>query len=121
MPAIPAMLLLIASNSQFAKLRLWVLPSYATSCKYKPSQASCPRKVFSSHGVAKEHEPYMELIDSSKQYVGTRPATKTQIQHVARTDLPSDSGINVSVELEVLSTKRTCVCVTDACLGDGRI
>ena len=63
----------------------------------------------------------MELVDSGKQYIGTRSATKTQIQHVARTDLPSDSGINVSVELEVSSTKRDCVCVTEAYLGDDRI
>ena len=121
MPAIPAMSLLIASNSHFATLRLWALPPYSTSSKSKPSQASFRRKIFPNHGVAEEHEPYMELVDSGKQYIGTRSATKTQIQHVARTDLPIDSGINVSVELEVSSTKRDCVCVTEAYLGDDRV
>ena len=56
----------------------------------------------------------MELVDSGKRYISTRSATKIQIQHVARTDPPSDSGINVSVELEISSTEQDCVCVTEA-------
>lgn len=118
MLAIPAMLLLIASNSYFATLRLWALPTYTTSSKSKASQALFRRKIFPSHGIAEKQEPYMELVDSGKQYISTRSATKTQIQHVARADLPSDSGINVSVELQVSSTKRDYVCVTKASLGD---
>ena len=62
----------------------------------------------------------MELVDSGKQYISTRSETKTQIQHVARTGVPSDSGINVSVELEVSSTKRDCMCLTKTYLGDAR-
>lgn len=121
MPAVPAMVVLIVSNCHLAALRLWALRPYTISSKSKPSQVLVRRKIFPGNRIAEEHEPYMELIDSGKQYIGTRSATKTQIEHVARPDLPSDSGINVSVELEISSTKRDCVCATEAYLGDVRV
>lgn len=121
MPAIPAMSLLIVSNSHFATLRLWALPPYTASSKSKSSQASFRRKSFPGNRVAEKHKPYTELVDNGKQYIGIRSETKTQIQHVSRPHLPTHSGINVSVELEVSSTEQDCACLTKAYLGDIRV
>ena len=79
MPTIPAISLLIISNSYFATLRRWPLPLFTSSSKSRSIQASFRRKVFAGNKDPGEHEPYFELVDNGKVYIGTRSATKTQI------------------------------------------
>lgn len=106
MPSIPIISSLIASNSYFATLRSWLVPPYTSSSKSKSTPGSFRRKVFPGNKGSEEHEPYIKLVDGCKDYISTYSTTKTQIQHVARPDLPINSGINVSVELEVSSTRK---------------
>ena len=108
MPAIPAILHLIVSNSYFTTLRSRLLPPYPSSSKSYSSQGSSPRRVFPGKKCSNESEPYIELVDAGRDPLGTRSATKSQIQHVARPDLPTNSGINMSVELEISSNKLNC-------------
>lgn len=107
MPAIPAISKLVTANSYFVTLRSWLLSRISSSNKSKSSNASSRRKSFPGSKDPTDYAPYVELIDSKMAHIGNRPATKTHIQHVTGTELPSNSGINMSVDMEVSSMQNT--------------
>lgn len=107
MPTIPAIFKLVAANSYFISLRSRLRSRYASSDKSDSSKKSSRSKAYPGNKNSNESEPYIGLVNNGANHVGTRPAIKTHIEHVAWPERLDEPGINMLVEIEMSSTNKT--------------